>query len=347
MGPRVIYVHGNGNKIRRELLKRQWDLALFGGDMGGTTRMAYWAPLRHPSPLPDRAVDPLDGGADAFDGLAETPQPLPQDVEPPQEFVARTLGETPYASGGIGQELPGAGGPDDPLGDWLSEMTYFGDLLAESEAGTGVDTGTGGGPRTGGGTRNGRDGTAGHGPADGDFATEPLPEVLPLPPVARKALFRALVRHTFKDVHAYFFTGAGQPIRDLVTAEIEEARGASLIVVGHSLGSIVAYEVLRELERDVELFVTVGSPLAITEVQDHLARPPAVPPGVRAWRNVSDVRDLVALDHTLRPEYAPADRVTDLLVANTSRTHHGISQYLMNPQVSDACRELMDRLARA
>jgi hypothetical protein len=29
----VVYVHGNGNKVRRELLKQQWDKALFGEDM--------------------------------------------------------------------------------------------------------------------------------------------------------------------------------------------------------------------------------------------------------------------------------------------------------------------------
>jgi hypothetical protein len=53
----VVYVHGNGNKVREELLKRQWDLALFGRDAGSDSRMAYWAPLLHPQPLPDPEFD--------------------------------------------------------------------------------------------------------------------------------------------------------------------------------------------------------------------------------------------------------------------------------------------------
>ena len=56
----VVYVHGNGNKVRGALLKRQWDLALFGRDAGDDSRMAYWAPLLHPEPLPDPEYDEIE-----------------------------------------------------------------------------------------------------------------------------------------------------------------------------------------------------------------------------------------------------------------------------------------------
>ena len=56
----VVYVHGNGNKVREELLKRQWDQALFGRDAGEGSRMAYWAPLLHPEPLPDPEFDEIE-----------------------------------------------------------------------------------------------------------------------------------------------------------------------------------------------------------------------------------------------------------------------------------------------
>ena len=62
MQPRVVYVHGNGNKVRSELLKSQWDRALFGSDMADLSRMAYWAPVRYDRPLPDFRLDPLDRG---------------------------------------------------------------------------------------------------------------------------------------------------------------------------------------------------------------------------------------------------------------------------------------------
>ncbi|MEU9119823.1 hypothetical protein AB0C96_08175 [Streptomyces sp. NPDC048506] len=302
----VVYVHGNGNKVRRELLKSQWDTALFGRDMAEASRMAYWAPLRYPEPLPDFGADPLDGGAEPMEELAAGPDRLA--LEPPEVFVARTLDEAQREAGDGG--LEGRAVPDqDRLADWLRDMTYLADTLA----------------RTG----------------EPEEPAEELPlEALPLPRAGRTALFRLLVERAFKDVHAYFFGGAGPAMRAVVKEALDGLDGGPLVVIGHSLGTIIAYEELREQGRDVELLVTVGSPLAITEVQDQLARPPAVPAGVAAWRNASDLRDLVALDHTLRPEYAPQERVTDLLVTNDSHNHHGITEYLAQPQVREPVQRL-------
>ena len=43
----VIYIHGIGAQPAPDVLKRDWDLALFGKEMGGQTRMAYWADILH------------------------------------------------------------------------------------------------------------------------------------------------------------------------------------------------------------------------------------------------------------------------------------------------------------
>ena len=42
-GTQVIYVHGAGDQPSPDELKRTWDLALFGREMGDKTRMVYWA----------------------------------------------------------------------------------------------------------------------------------------------------------------------------------------------------------------------------------------------------------------------------------------------------------------
>ncbi|MFJ9412757.1 alpha/beta fold hydrolase [Streptomyces sp. NPDC101227] len=310
--PTVVYIHGIGNKVRAELLKSQWDSALFGRDMGGASRMAYWASLRYETPLPDSRSDPLDGGL-----RHSMERAGPHGTEGPEEFIGRTLAEARFAAGD-GTRAAGPGpAAEDALADWLRDMVYLADALAESDR------------------------TEEAGPAD-----EPLPEALPLPRPARKAVFRLLVQHTFKDLHAYFFGGDGPAIRETFKNALEGLDGGPVVVVGHSLGSVVAYEVLAEWQGEVQLLVTVGSPLAITEVQDQLARPPAVPPGVLAWRNASDLRDLVALDHTLRPEYAPQDRVTDLLVANDSPNHHNVTQYLANQQVREPVQRIFNCLAQ-
>jgi hypothetical protein len=44
----IVYVHGVGRHAPPDALKLEWDLALFGKDMGERSRMAYWADLLHP-----------------------------------------------------------------------------------------------------------------------------------------------------------------------------------------------------------------------------------------------------------------------------------------------------------
>jgi len=263
----VVYVHGNGNKVRADLLKRQWDQALFGRDVGEGSRMAYWAPLLHPAPLPDPEFDEIERLA-------------------PEETEAAP---TPAA--------PGA------LAAYARAMTFTAEALVDAEP---VAAGTDG--------------------ADGAV----MPEVLWLPRAARIRIFEQVVRVTVKDVHAYFFRGFGDALRDVLRQTISDIDEA-FVLVAHSLGSIIAYDVLRDANGqgvDVPLLVTLGSPLGVREVQDLITNPLRVPAGVGAWMNASDLRDIVALDHTVRDDYSPPDRITDLLVNNASANHHGIREYL-------------------
>ncbi|MDI6102663.1 hypothetical protein QLQ12_28995 [Actinoplanes sp. NEAU-A12] len=283
----IVYIHGSGNKIASDALRRQWDRALFGRDMGDASRMAYWAPVIHARPLPDHdedeatrlPVSPLESAA-------------PPEAQPPDVFAAEVMrqAETEATDGGT------AGAKH--LDSWLRDLVYTGDAIV-----------------------------------DGENAAPPVTspfEALPLPGPLRRAAFRELVKRTFKDVYAYFFGGHGEAMRRVVRDTLTGLPGP-VVVVGHSLGSILAYDVLREpalAGLNVPLLVTVGSPLGVTEVQDLVARPLQVPAPVAQWRNASDFRDLVALDHTIRPEFDPQSRCTDLSVANDSWNHHGIGEYL-------------------
>jgi hypothetical protein len=317
MGLVIVYVHGNGNKIRADLLKRQWDEALFGHDMGVRSRMAYWAGLRYPQPLPDSVFDEIEQPASSSLEGASAPA-----VESPEAFVATTILESQmdasraaaFESASVSDEKVSA----DVLGAWLRSMTYAADALAEGEEATPPAT-------------------------SAVDATTPPFEVLPLPRPLRVAAFRQLVKLTFRDVYAYFFGGFREPIRNVVRSALRDV-DSPVIVLGHSLGSIVAYDVLREensVSLDVPLFVTAGSPLGVTEVQDLVERPLEVPSAVTSWRNVSDARDLVALDHTLRPAYAPPERCTDFFVINESGNHHGIREYLRTAPVRQPILELL------
>lgn len=120
--------------------------------------------------------------------------------------------------------------------------------------------------------------------------------------------------------------------------------GIETIIVGHSLGSIAAYNLLQRegLERGwkVPLFVTVGSPLAITEIRNTLRTlgPMRCPPCVSAWFNAMDERDVVAL-YPLDPTHFPLDPAIPAIenktdVRNRTRNRHGIAGYLDNEVVA-------------
>jgi hypothetical protein len=311
MAPTIVYVHGNGNKVRESLLKGHWDEALFGQDMATASRMAYWAPLRYPRPLADPAFDEIEQ-------LPASPleaAPLPA-AEPPEAFITQAVLEAQKETLSGGPESVGVGGGvvgAEPLEAWLRDMTYAADALAEGE-------------------------NAAPPP------TSPF-EALPFPRPLRTIAFRALVKRTFKDVYAYFFGGFREPMRQVVREALQGIDGP-VLVLGHSLGSIIAYDVLREPGSsllEIPLFVTVGSPLAVTEVQDLVERPLEVPGAVAAWRNTSDARDLVAMDHTIRPEYAPTEKCMDFFVVNDSGNHHGIREYLRTVPVRQPILELFQR----
>ncbi len=81
-----------------------------------------------------------------------------------------------------------------------------------------------------------------------------------------------------------------------------------------------------------ELLVTLGSPLAIANVQqclrDRAGRPHPVPPEVHAWENFADFWDPVALDKTLRDDFDPPPRFAhDHLVNNPARDNHALAGY--------------------
>lgn len=118
-----------------------------------------------------------------------------------------------------------------------------------------------------------------------------------------------------------------------------------LVVLAHSLGSIIAFDVLSEPElagREVS-FLTVGSPLGLGPAQDHLrawrgSRPIEIPAGVGTRRNFQAGGDPVAMGsglEGLRNDYSPSLRVHATEVRNEAEWHHAFSGYLEAPEVRD------------
>ena len=73
------------------------------------------------------------------------------------------------------------------------------------------------------------------------------------------------------------------------------------VVIGHSLGAVVAYELAHRMRRPLPLLITLGSPLGAGTVVDAWVRPrPTQPPAyVERWINLADRDDLIAAEPTL------------------------------------------------
>ena len=111
------------------------------------------------------------------------------------------------------------------------------------------------------------------------------------------------------------------------------------VLVGHSLGSVVAYEALcANPEWQVRMLVTLGSPLGIPNlIFDRLQPAPlsAAPAGSgprgrwpgpgRSWVNVADQGDVVALVKDLRGGFGPG---VDCWVVDNGATAHDVGLYL-------------------
>nr|WP_052478053.1 hypothetical protein [Kibdelosporangium sp. MJ126-NF4]CEL15646.1 hypothetical protein [Kibdelosporangium sp. MJ126-NF4]CTQ90315.1 hypothetical protein [Kibdelosporangium sp. MJ126-NF4] len=109
-------------------------------------------------------------------------------------------------------------------------------------------------------------------------------------------LARKFITTFFREVHTYFDdtprrTSAIQDVADAVE------RHRPSVILAHSLGSVVTYEALTTHPHpDVDLLITLGSPLAMPDiVLDRLRAPTACPPGVAQWINIADPGDIIAV----------------------------------------------------
>ena len=152
---------------------------------------------------------------------------------------------------------------------------------------------------------------------------------------------QSTIESFMRDVYLYT-TRAG--VRD----EIDRIVGPALnetpcVVVGHSLGSVVAYNILRTDRRalKVQAYITVGSPLAIRAIRDQL-RPIGFPAHVTAWYNAFDSKDVVAL-YPLDAANFPVNPAVENYgkVRNGTDNRHGIIGYLDD---ADVAKHVLDAL---
>jgi hypothetical protein len=136
-------------------------------------------------------------------------------------------------------------------------------------------------------------------------------------------------------------------IRGIIDSGVGDAiiPGVETIVVGHSLGSVVSYNLLKNEGQAkgwvVPLYVTLGAPLAVNAIKEGLA-PIKHPSCVGKWFNAMDEKDIVSL-YPLDSDHFDIDpsieNKTD--VDNPTENRHGIVGYLPDPVVA---RRIYDAL---
>ncbi|WP_181772683.1 alpha/beta hydrolase family protein [Amycolatopsis pittospori] len=131
-----------------------------------------------------------------------------------------------------------------------------------------------------------------------------------------------------------------ETIRKRVQERVAEHIGPETeVIIGHSLGSVVAYEAAHLHGRPLPLLLTLGSPLGLRTVVYERTRPqpPSIPPGVARWVNLADRDDLVAARPDLTPLFPGAEGVLDsgYTVDNGSKPHEA-AFYLAKRRTGEA-----------
>ncbi len=136
-------------------------------------------------------------------------------------------------------------------------------------------------------------------------------------------------------------------LRDKILGRVMSGIGDDTrVAIGHSLGSVVAYEALCARPARVELFLSLGSPLGIRNVvfdklspgPDGSAAKGRWPGAVRRWVNIAAAGDIVAAQKTLSPFFAGG--VEDELIDSGWDAHSSV-RYLNTKAAGEAIASVL------
>ncbi len=174
-----------------------------------------------------------------------------------------------------------------------------------------------------------------------------------------------IIHHFFSDFEKYYRadcirkTSGNKKTRDVIDERLADLlyknRRNKILLIAHSMGSIIAYHVLTEVvpSISVDTFVTIGSPLGLPVIKSkiaaerrvrspdnsHLKTPENV---VSNWYNLADLKDKIAMDYSLQDDYRENSRnvrVIDKVVNNNyqyrgKKNHHKSFGYLRTAEMA-------------
>ncbi len=311
MPKQIVYVHGAGPQKPAAALKHDIDVALFGTDLSTTSRIGYYANVRWPSASAGGGAGLAAGVRGAgrvrrSKAINETTDPTLSPNDAANKIVDATLG----GPGAGAAAAAGAGASTAEIAQakrLVRQLYRTADRIAARSSAPGPQPG------------------------------------LALGPTFPDPIFRFVVGRFASDVIDYLY-GPFKPLMQAPVFEAIRKTPRPKVVLAHSLGTIIAYDVLADPSMtglsDVKV-ITIGCPLGIGNVQNRLrngaGRPNPIPNGVTAWSNFADRFDPVAIDQTLRTEFEPPKNMPkDEGVNNPASDNHELFGYLSVLLVRDA-----------
>ncbi|MFQ5676819.1 MAG: hypothetical protein ACE5G1_13060, partial [bacterium] len=186
-----------------------------------------------------------------------------------------------------------------------------------------------------------------------------------------------VIRKKFRDLELYYHGGdlkfdeiglhARRLIRKELAKVLKKHRKKDILLIAHSMGSVIAYDVLTQLVPDVPIhtLVTIGSPLGLPAILKKIFaeqhkdlkadRMAAAPESIRhAWVNFADLKDTIALNYSLSNDFKPNSRgvgPSDVVVENDyeyqgKKNPHKTFGYLRTPEVARVIHEFLTEKKR-
>ncbi|PIB36188.1 hypothetical protein BFP72_12685 [Reichenbachiella sp. 5M10] len=176
--------------------------------------------------------------------------------------------------------------------------------------------------------------------------------------------FDFVIKQSFKDLDAYYNEDQTKaefmdqlPVKSLIRNRLRrflyKHRDKRVLIVAHSMGSLISYDVLYMLQNiyTIDTLVTMGSPLGLPMIRENIAKDLGIPyedgdqlptpESIDNWYNLSDEEDHFAVFDELATFFAPNSKgihPTDMLVDNdyknwvTNNAHKSFG-YLRTPEM--------------
>jgi len=181
-----------------------------------------------------------------------------------------------------------------------------------------------------------------------------------------------LLSRYFSDLEEYYHAkyvdadgkvlDAKQVIRQRLEEVLYRHRKHSILLIAHSMGSIIAYDVLSQplAEWKVDTLATIGSPLGIPVVMHKIAAENRIAAGTKLktpekilgrWYNFSDLEDKVAVNYNLSDDFSANSlnvAPQDFIVFNNyeyqgKHNSHAAYGYLRTPEMAKVIGEFLSK----